>query len=205
MPEQNVVPPKVIEQLYSDHGKDYRGWNQELQDLFDPTISARQMNPPLSGKIDVRKNTHFQYRWAKDVCGSNPDHTRVEELRAVGWEFADTNDVKMANDFTVRNRRKGDNFSNEIRNGDLRLMKIPMQRWREMRKSENVAAYQMAYPQAFGTTGRKMSTENIENPLQSMNVQYPELRNKLVTSPSDLADFENKFSNPVTLQVPKGE
>jgi hypothetical protein len=205
MGEQNVVPPKVMEQIYSEHGKNYGEWNQELQDLFDPTISARQLNPPLSGKIEVRKNTNFQYRWAKDVCGSNPDHTRVEELRAVGWEFADTNDVKMANDFTVRNRNKNNGFSNEIRNGDLRLMKIPMQRWREMRKSENVAAFQMAYPQAFGTTGRKMSTENLAHPLQSMDQQHPGMRNKLVTGASDLADFENNLSNPVTLQVPKGD
>src|SRR6266404_3040089 len=156
----NVVPPKVMEQIYTDHGKDYSKWNQELQDLFDPTISARQLNPPVSGLIANRKNTSMHYHWAKDVCGGTPDHTRVEEMRSIGWEFANTDDVEMTNDFTVKNRDRK-NFSNEIRNGDLRLMKIPVQRWREKRKAENVSAYQMAYPQAFGATGRPMRTEDL--------------------------------------------
>lgn len=194
MPEQNVVPKKVMESIITDHGKNFKEWNQELQDLFDPTISARQLNPPLSGTIKTRKNTAFHYHWAADKCGQNADHSRVEEMRAIGWDFADTNDVEMANDFTVRNRRKGEpnGFSNEIRNGDLRLMKIPMQRWREKRKSENVAAYQMAYPQAFGATGKAMSTESLA----------PGLKNELVTG-AGLSDFENRFSNSVTLEVPK--
>jgi hypothetical protein len=195
MPERNVVPPKVMEQIYEDHGKNFANWNQELQDLFDPTISARQLNPPLSGLIKNRKNTSMHYHWAKDVCGGTPDHTRVEEMRSIGWEFADTNDVDMANDFTVRNRRKGDQFSNEIRNGDLRLMKIDLKRWREKRKSENVSAYQMAYPQAFGATGRPMS---------SADGIAPGLRNTLVTNADQLKEFEGRFTpeNTSVLKVP---
>ncbi len=182
-----------MEGLIADHGRNFNEWNQELQDLFDPTISARQLNPPVSGTIKTRKNTSFHYHWAADKCGQNADHTRVEEMRAIGWDFADTNDVEMANDFTVRNRNNKTNYSNEIRNGDLRLMKIPMQRWREKRKSENVAAYQMAYPQAFGSTGKAMSTENLA----------PGLRSELVTDPAKLSDFESRFTNAVTLEVPK--
>jgi len=195
MPERNVVPPKVMEQIYDDHGKNYQNWNQELQDLFDPTISARQLNPPVASKIRVEKNKQFHYHMAKDVCGANPDHTRVEEMRAIGWDFATTDDVEMENDFTVKNRHKQTGFSNEIRNGDLRLMKIPLQRWREKRKAENVAAFQMAYPQAFAATGRPMS---------SADGIAPALRNKLITDAGELGDFESRFTNENTsvLKVP---
>lgn len=177
----SVVPPKVMNQVFEDHGKDPNKWNLELQDIFDPSISARQLNPPMSGHINLRKNTGFQYFWAKDVCGQTPDHTRVESMRAVGWDFADTNDVEMANDFTVKNRDKKNRYSNEIRNGDLRLMKIPMLRWRESRKEANVAAFQMAYPQAFGKTGEVMTAQDL----------IPALKTHFVNQ-NQLQEFESK-------------
>ena len=196
MSSPNVVPKKVMEGIITDHGSDTRNWNQELQDLFDPSIAARQLNPPVSGHIALRKNTSMHYHWAADKCGQNADHSRVEEMRAIGWDFASTDDVEMANDFTVRNRRGGkpDGFSNEIRNGDLRLMKIPLQRWREKRKAENVAAFQMAYPQAYGATGVPMSSANL----------IPGMKSELVTG-EGLGAFERNFdqAKPAAMIMPK--
>jgi hypothetical protein len=157
----SALPPKLVQQLFEDHGKNTAAWPTELQDLLNPTIEARQLNPPISGKIDKRLNRENEYFWAKDVCGQQPDHSRVENLRYVGWEFATTDDVNMCSEDTVKGRDPKTKFSNEIRNGDLRLMKIPMQRWREMRKAQNIEAIQMAYPQAFGGDGSPMSTANL--------------------------------------------
>lgn len=162
-----VLPPKLFQQLIEDHGKNIEAWPSELQDLVNPSISAKQLNPPLSGQIDTRLNREYEYFWAKDICGQNPDHSRVEELRYVGFEFATTDDVKMCSEDTVKGRdankksRDGKGFSNEIRSGDRRLMKVPMQKWREMRKAANLRAIQMAYPQGYGHDGTPMSTASL--------------------------------------------
>lgn len=148
-----------MKQFVEEHGRDISKWPMELQDLLNPTIEARQLNPPLSGSIEKRLNKEFEYFWAKDVCGQTPDHSRVEDLRYMGWDYATTADVKMCSDDTVRGKNK-EGFSNEIRSGDRRLMKIPMQRWREMRKAQNMTAMQMAYPQPFDTAGRPMTLED---------------------------------------------
>jgi len=158
MPETHPIPRKVQEQIIESHGTDTTKWNQELRDLFDPTISARQLNPPMSGQILKVKDQGFHFHWAKDVCGANPDHSRVEELRFMGYDYATTDDVDMCSEDTVKNRN-GKGFSNEIRSGDRRLMKLPMQKYREMRKAQNLTAYQMAYPQAFGGDVSPLSTE----------------------------------------------
>jgi hypothetical protein len=172
----NVVPPSVMNQLFEDHGKNPNAWNQALQDIFDPSISARQLNAPMSGKVNFVKNTGFVYKWIKDVCGQNPDHTRVESLRGVGWEFADTNDVDMANDFVVKNRKGARGFSNEIRNGDLRLMKCPQLIFRQDEKFKNVAAYQMAYPQAFGKSGQVMTAQDLVPALKTHFINQEQLQ-----------------------------
>lgn len=194
----SVIPPKLLQQIIEDHGRDPAKWPLELQDIFDTNVVARPLNAPVSGIIKIKKNTNFHYHWAKDICGSQPNHERVEELKAMGWDFADTNDVVMFNEFTVKNRKggKNDGFSNEIRNGDLRLMKCPMALWRQKRKAENVAAFQMAYPQAYGTTGKPMTADELT----------PGLKTEMVTG-AELGDFERHFrpENTSVLQVPKGE
>lgn len=157
---QTAIPPKLVEQLIEDHGRDISKWNDELRDLVDPTISARMLNPPLSGQIKLRKNRDFQYFWAKDVCGASPDHTRIEDLRSQGWDFATTDDVEMCSAETVKGRN-GKGFSNEIRSGDRRLMKLPMDLWRAHRKSQLVLAYQYAYPQAMGNDGQPMTAKGL--------------------------------------------
>ena len=184
MPEANALPPKLIEQLYEDHGRNPQLWPSELRDLVDPTISAKQRNAPVSGMIEEIKNHEFAYYWAKDVCGQNPDHTRVEELRYDGWDYATTRDVKMCTDDTVRNRDK-QGFSNEIRSGDRRLMKCSKIKWRENRKAENVRALMMAYPQGFGSDGSPMSTKNLTPGVKTYmgsEVDLDELARKRVVS-----------------------
>jgi len=195
MASYSVIPPKLLKELRENLGSDPNQWPQELQDIFDTNIVARPMDAPHSLRVKFFKNPNFAYKWIEDRSGLNPDHTRVESLRAVGWDFATTEDVEMANDFTVKNRKNGkpDGFSNEIRNGDLRMMKLPMLLHRQKRKAENVSAYQMAYPTAYSTTGRAMRAEDL----------VPGIKTEMVTG-EDLPDFESHFrkDNTSVLKVP---
>lgn len=134
--------------------------SEELQDLLNPSISARQMSPPISGTIKKRLNREYEYFWARDRNGQDPDHSRVEQLRGDGWEYATTKDVQMATEDTVKGKDK-DGFSNEIRSGDRRLMKIPVMRWKEMRKAQNLQAIQQTYPQGRGQDGTPMGLSNM--------------------------------------------
>jgi hypothetical protein len=161
------IPKKLMQQLLEEHGRNPQEWNQELQDLINPTIEARDIAPPLSGRIEKILNTDYHYHWAFDRCGSTPDHDRVESLRYAGWEFASTDDVRMCAESTVIGRKQGrpskdgKGFSEEIRSGDRRLMKLAMGKWRSLRKAQNIAAYQMAYPQPFDAKGKAMTAENL--------------------------------------------
>lgn len=129
--------------------------SEELQDLLNPSIQARQMSPPISGQIKKRLNRECQYFWARDRAGQEPDHSRVEQLRADGWEYATTKDVQMCTEDTVKGKDK-EGFSDEIRSGDRRLMKIPMLRWKEMRKAQNLQAISQTYPQTRGVDSTPM-------------------------------------------------
>jgi len=133
--------------------------SEELKDLLNPSISAQQLSPPLTGQIKKRLNRENEYYWARDRNGQDPDHSRVEELRYMGFEFATTKDVEMCSQDTVKGADdKG--FSNEIRSGDRRLMKVPMRLWREMRKAHNLRAIQQTYPQGRGAEGSPMGVGN---------------------------------------------
>lgn len=159
------VPRKVLENVVENNGNDPSKWNQELQDLFDTTIEAELVSTPISGKVDKFLNTDFHYHWAFDRADR---HERVEELRFAGWDFATTNDVKMCAESSVHGRRKdkpskdgGDGFSDEIRSGDRRLMKLPMTIWRKHKKAQNMAAWQQTVPQAFGASGKPMEAAQL--------------------------------------------
>jgi len=133
--------------------------SDELKDLLNPSISARQMSPPISGTIKKRLNREYEYFWARDLNGQDADHSRVEQLRGDGWEYATTKDVQMATEDTVKGRDI-EGFSNEIRSGDRRLMKIPMMRWREMRKAQNLEAIAQTHPAGRGGEGSPMGVGN---------------------------------------------
>jgi hypothetical protein len=161
------LPKALQRELIETHGKNLDSWPEELRDLMDSSITARNISPPISGKVETILNTDYHYHWAEDRNGQTPMHDRVESLKWAGWEFATTDDVKMATEDTVVGRdskktsKDGKGFSNEIRSGDRRLMKLPMRKWRESRKAQNIAAYQLAYPQPFGMDGKPMSAQNL--------------------------------------------
>lgn len=161
------LPKALQRELIETHGKDVNSWPEELRDLLDSSITARSISPPISGKVSEILNTDYHYHWAEDRNGQTPFHDRVEGLKYAGWEPATTDDVRMATEDTVVGRDKnkkskdGKGFSNEIRSGDRLLMKIPMRMWRESRKAQNLAAYQLAYPQPFGMDGKPMSAQNL--------------------------------------------
>lgn len=165
------LPRKVLEGIVENNGNDMSRWTQELRDLFDTTIEPELVSTPISGKVDKFLNTDFHYHWAFDREGR---HERVEELRFAGWEFATTNDVKMCAESSVYSRRKGkesrdggDGFSDEIRSGDRRLMKLSMSVWRKHKKAQNLAAWQQTFPQAFGTSGKPMEAAQLIPGLRS--------------------------------------
>jgi hypothetical protein len=134
-----AVPPNVVKQVMGPDGIHPSQWSEELRDLFNPSISARPLHLPESGRIKTVKNKEYVYYLAFDRNGSNARHERVEQLRAAGWEYATTDDVEMYSADNVKNK-------NEIRSGDRRLMKIPVQRWKEIRKAQNLAALDQINP-----------------------------------------------------------
>jgi hypothetical protein len=161
------LPKALQRELIETHGKNLDAWPEELRDLLDSSITARSISPPISGRVSEILNTDYHYHWAEDRNGATPFHDRVEGLKYAGWDFATTDDVRMATEDTVMGRdekrksKDGKGFSNEIRSGDRRLMKIPMRKWRESRKAQNLAAFQLAYPQPFGMDGKPMSAQNL--------------------------------------------
>jgi hypothetical protein len=139
MPEIDPqIPSSVIKQIREDQPRPEL-WNEELKDLLNPSIQARPLHIPLSGQIKKRLNGEYEYFWAFDRVGQNPYHERVEQLRAVGFEYATTKDVQMFSEENI----KGEN---EIRSGDRRLMRCPKMRWREIRKDQNLRALAMSNP-----------------------------------------------------------
>jgi len=147
--------PRSFVQQFRDAAPSYQpGQNEEVDALFNPSISAKPLHVPLAGQILKRLNNEMEYFWAFDRNGQSPYHERVERLRSVGFDYATTDDVRMAVESTVQGKVKvktaegrDKDFSNEIRNGDLRLMKVAKRRWLEIRKSHQLQAIMMTHPQ----------------------------------------------------------
>ena len=164
----DTVSKQLLKHLIEENGPDQSKWSQGLRDLVDPSIEAVSISPPISGKVDEFLNTDYHYYWAKDVCGQTPFHDRVESMRYAGWQFANTDDVRMCSESAIIGRKgekkskDGRNgFSDEIRSGDRRLMKLPMRLHRSSEKARNMKAYQYVHPQAFGNDGKPMSAANL--------------------------------------------
>lgn len=200
MPDGYEIPRALQQQLIEDHGKDINSWPEELRDLIDSSITARSVSPPISGKVEKILNTDYHYHWAEDRCGATPFHERVEGLRYAGWEPATTDDVCMASEDTVRGRdenrksKDGKGFSSEIRSGDRLLMKIPMRRWRESRKAQLIAGYQLAYPQPFGQDGKPMSSQSL----------IPGLRSEMMDPETVTSERRKLSSKSVLAQTAQG-
>lgn len=170
-----ALPSTFVKQIIGQDGIPQSQWNDELRDLMNPSIEARPLHIPESGRIKTVKNKEYHYFLAFDRCGSDPRHERVESLRGAGWEYATTDDVEMHSAENVKQK-------NEIRSGDRRLMKIPLLRWREIRKAQNMAAIEMINPR--GRSGRNpMGLHNMTPGIPSTVVEdFADLRSKAVES-----------------------
>jgi hypothetical protein len=165
MPESQI-PPAAFSRQFSEANPNYRpGQNEETDALFNPSITARPLHVPIAGQIAKRLNSEMEFYWAFDRNGTSPNHERVERLRAAGFDYATTDDVQMAVEDTIKGRRDGkrDGYSNEIRNGDLRLMKVSKRRWLEIRKNQQLSAILMMNPRgkAMGEDGSVMSVSSM--------------------------------------------
>lgn len=192
------LPPSFLAQVRESG---YRpGMNEEADALFNPSITARPLHVPMTGQILKRLNPETEFFWAFDRNGQSPNHERVERLRSVGFEYATTDDCLMAVEDVVKGRDKakpskdGKGFSNEIRNGDLRLMKVPKRRWLEIRKSQMLQAIMMSNPRgkAMGDDGAVMSAQSLVPGVQTQVTEEPieAIRSRAVVSnvAQDLAD-----------------
>jgi hypothetical protein len=160
-----AIPPNVIKQITGPDGIPESQRNEELRDLLSPSIEARPLHLPESGRIRTVHSKQYVYYLAFDRCGTNPNHDRVEQLRGQGFEYATTDDVEMYSAADVKTK-------NEIRSGDRRLMKCPVQRWKEIRKAQNLAALEMINPRrasrgpmgvATNTPGMRTDIVDAEN------------------------------------------
>jgi hypothetical protein len=168
-----AVPPNTLKQILGPDGIPPSQWNEELRDLLSPSIAARPLHLPESGRIKTVKNKQYVYFLAFDRCGTDARHERVEQLRAAGWDYATTDDVEMFSADNVKQK-------NEIRSGDRRLMKIPIQRWKEIRKAQNLAALDLINPRRQDTG--PMGISNMSPELNTQVVDSEEMRSRAVVS-----------------------
>ncbi len=98
----------------------------EAQIMFDRSVIAKKMGAPASEEIHM-KNLSFHYFWGNRVGASG---SRYAKLKAMGYVNATLDDVDpLAVEIDKANPQ-------EIRYGDLVLMKIPMQRWMQAEKAK---------------------------------------------------------------------
>jgi hypothetical protein len=90
----------------------------EADILFDKSVVARPLNAPEVASIHV-KNTEFYYRWVNRLHSNGRVYM---ERKAMGFVNATTEDVEVLVGDTVSSE-------NEIRCGDVILMKIPFHQW----------------------------------------------------------------------------
>ena len=167
--------PRGFVRNFFESNPSYRpGVNEETDALFNPSIEAKPMHAPMAmrGK-PLRDGLHFH--WAFDRCGQNPNHTRVEQLRHEGWQYATTNDIDMFVKSVVMGKdEKG--FSNEIRNGDNRLMMISKKRWLEIQKAYLTQAIMMTNPRGkvMGEEGTVMGVSELLPGIKTITTEQPD-------------------------------
>lgn len=193
-----AVPQNVVKQILATDGTGIHPshWNDELKALFNPSISARPLHVPESGSIKTIKNKEYHYFLAFDRCGSNPRHERVEALRGTGdWDYATTDDVEMCSADNVKQK-------NEIRSGDRRLMKIPMRRWLEIRKSQILAGLDQINPRRANSG--PMSVESMTPGMASYAGDDESIRaSARVSDPSEELRTGQITGNAAIARIPK--
>jgi hypothetical protein len=178
------VPKRIIKELAESSPHESK-WSDDLKILLNPSVESKPLHLPMSGQIKLRKNKDFEYFWALDKGGDKPYHERVDQLRAVGFQYATTDDVEMMIQDTVKEK-------NEIRNGDRRLMKVAKQRWAEIRKSQMMDAIRLTSPkEGWRDENRNvMRTENLTPGIRTM-----------LTDDAVVADLKNKSNESNTSTV----
>ena len=174
MPFDPDIPKSWLNQFLEEHPGYQQGHNEELDALLNPSITPKPLHIPMAGQYKKQLNLDIELYWAFDRNGMNPYHLRVEQLKSAGFDYATTKDVEMAIEETVQGRN-AEGFSNEIRNGDRRLMKCAKQRWLEIRKSHVFQSLLMTHPRhmkdrdskSVMTTGQTAS--GISTRLMDMN------------------------------------
>jgi hypothetical protein len=120
------------QQRITDHtylpGKN-RKVTAEAAILLDKSIVARPLSAPEVASIHV-KNTEFYYRWVNRLHSNGRVYM---ERKAMGFVNATTDDVEVLVGDTVSNDQ-------EIRCGDVVLMKIPFHLWASHVKRNMVTA-----------------------------------------------------------------
>lgn len=107
-----------------------RKLSPEAQILFNKAIIARPLNRPEVASIHV-KNAENYYRWVNRLSQSGRVYN---ERKAMGFVNATTDDVDVLVGDTVGSK-------DEIRCGDLVLMKIPFELWAGHVKKNMVEAH----------------------------------------------------------------
>jgi hypothetical protein len=86
-----TLPSHITQKLREDQ-PNRATWSDDLVALTDPKIEARPLQLPQVGQI-CPKNREYDYYWVRLKRGSNPDHTRFNQLRAAGYTKATIDDV----------------------------------------------------------------------------------------------------------------
>lgn len=191
------LPESFVRNITGPDGIHPSQRNEELDWLLSPSIKARPLHLPESGRIRTVKNREYVYFLAYDRCGTNPNHNRVESLRAAGWDYATTDDVEM---FSRADERQ----KNEIRSGDRRLMKIPIDRWKEIRKAQLLASINMIHPRGRGERSVMGSANSLPGQLPVAVVEdFAEMRSRGVVSDAAMELATGNVTGNAS-QVPKG-
>jgi len=111
----------------------------EAEILFDKSVVAKPLNAPEVASIHV-KNVEYYYRWVNRLHSNGRVYM---ERKAMGFVNATTDDVEVLVGDTVSTQ-------DEIRCGDVILMKIPFHLWashvkRNMQTAEVLQAMRGAY------------------------------------------------------------
>jgi hypothetical protein len=171
------LPPSFVRNFLEANPGYRTGMNEEADALFNPSISAKPLHVPIAMRIKNVLNSDVWFYWAFDRCGQHPYHTRCEQLRAAGFEYASTKDAEMFVDDVVKGKNQ-EGFSNEIRNGDNRLMKVKKSRWMEIRKSHLIQAIMMANPR-----GKTMGDDGT---IMGINAMIPKVKTEVFENPEGI-------------------
>ena len=128
-----LIPDRVMQQIREEQPRP-EAWSDDLKILLDPNVQAKSQVLPMVGTVEYL-NHDYRYFWARLKRGNNPDSSRIQQLRALGFDNATAYDAEKnpAGDVKVVVADVGVNFT-EIISGDRLLMKAPRHVYDSFRK-----------------------------------------------------------------------